>query len=132
MLVNLTGQPVQLLAEQPTGDVFGYVDGEEEGKYFFAFPELEPTGCAEVSSVAIGLSHIGLNSWQVPVMRWLYRYPNGLPLPTGEDFFIVHPEVIYAAREWHRALGDLFVLGPAVRDGGGLIIGNLGLAQLQV
>ena len=129
---NLTPHALVLLAEDPAGEITGSVGfgrGAREAR-FRTVAELTTEGVARATTSVEAVGTVEVNGQTVPVTKTIFGGTGDLPAPAEGVRLVVSLITASAAQAEGRSTDDLLVVGEAVRDEGGRIIGVTGFGAV--
>lgn len=131
-IVNATPHSLILLVEDEAGDIAGTVGfGRGRAAQFRQVVELAPSGLVpRAATTKVALSPVEVDGVRIPVDRTAYGEVENLPEPDGETTYVVSLLTARAAAVGGRTTDDLLVVGEAVRDTDGKIIGCTGFGRI--
>lgn len=131
-IVNLTPHSLVLLAEDEKGSIAGAVGfgrGARQAK-FRLVAELASEGVARATTSVESAGTIEVAGASVPVTKTVFGGTGDLPAPTEGMRLVVSLITASAANAEGRTTDDLLVVGEAVRDEDGKIIGVTGFGAV--
>ena len=131
-IVNLTPHALVLLAEDPAGEVAGSVGfgrGARQAQ-FRVVAELASEGVARATTSVEAAGTVEVNGQSVPVTKTVFGGTGDLPAPADGVRLVVSLITASAAQAEGRPTNDLLVVGEAVRDDAGRIIGVTGFGAV--
>jgi hypothetical protein len=131
-IVNLTPHAVQILAEDTTGELVGSVGFGRAARQaqFRQLAELPSVGVARATTTVEQAGTVEVGGHIVPVTKTVFGGVQDLPEPDGETTFVVSLITASAAQAGGRTTDDLLIVGEAVRDSGGQILGVTGFGRV--
>lgn len=129
---NLTPHALVLLAEDPAGEIAGSVGfgrGARTGQ-FRIVAELASEGVARATTSVEAVGTVEVNGQTVPVTKTIFGGTGDLPAPADGIKLVVSLITTSAAAAEGRNTDDLLVVGEAVRDKDGRIIGTTGFGAV--
>ncbi len=131
-IINATPHSLVLLAEDEAGAIAGVVGfGRGRSATFRQVAELAPSGLVPRAATSkLALEPVEVDGAMIPVDRTAYGEVQNLPEPDGETTYVVSLLTAQAAAAGGRPTDDLLVVGEAVRDMDGKIIGCTGFGRI--
>ena len=131
-IINLTPHVINVLAEDAAGEVAGSVGFGRAARaaQFRAVATLPSEGVARATTSVEVVGTVEVNGQAVPVTKTVYGGTGDLPTPVDGVRLVVSLITASAAQAEGRSTDDLFVVGDAVRDEGGRIIGVTGFGAV--
>lgn len=131
-IINLTPHTITVLREEEGGSVSGVIGfgrGAREAQ-FRQLAELPSAGVARAATRKEATGSVWIGGEEIPVERTVYGQVEDLPALDGETTYVVSLITAQAALAGGRTTDDLLVVGEAVRDSAGQIIGCTGFGRL--
>lgn len=129
---NLTPHALVLLTEDSAGEVAGNVGFGRAAReaQFRLVAELPSEGVARATTSVDQIGMVEVDGELLPVTKTVFGGTADLPLPADGIRLVVSLITATAAKEEGRATDDLLVVGEAVRDSSGRIIGTTGFGAV--
>ena len=132
-IINLTPHVITVLVEDDengeTEGAVGFGRGAREGR-FRAVAKLPSAGVARAATRKVAAGSMLLGGEEIPIERTAYGEVQDLPRCDGETMYVVSLITAQAAQQGGRTTDDLLVVGEAVRNADGQIIGAIGFGRL--
>ena len=131
-IVNLTPHALVLLVEDPAGEVAGSVGFGRAARaaQFRTVAELASEGVARATTSVESAGTVEVNGQTMTVTKTVFGGTGDLPAPVEGVRLVVSLITASAAQAEGRSTDDLLVVGEAVRDEGGRIIGVTGFGAV--
>ena len=131
-IVNATPHALQILAEEEAGDIAGVIGfGRGRTAHFRLVAEWAPSGLVpRAATTKVALPPVEVDGVTIPVDRTAYGEVENLPEPQEDTMYVVSLLTAQAAQAGGRSTDDLLVVGEAVRDTDGKIIGCTGFGRI--
>lgn len=131
-IINLTPHALVLLVEDENGSIAGGVGFGRAARQaqFRVVAELPSEGVARATTSVRQIGMALVNGEQLPITKTIFGGTADLPAPVDSVKLVVSLITATAAHEEGRATDDLLVVGEAVRDDAGRIIGTTGFGAV--
>lgn len=131
-IINATPHALVVLAEDEAGDIAGSVGfGRGRAATFRKVAELPASGLVpRAATTKVAEAPVEFDGVVIPVDRTVYGEVENLPEPDGETTYVVSLLAAQAAAAGGRSTDDLLVVGEAVRNTDGQIIGCTGFGRI--